>query len=369
MEVASSLTMETFPMNTLHDIAAVAANHLASCEAMDGLPSARVVTGDRPTGALHLGHLVGSLSLRVALQEHCPQTVLVADLQALTDNGRDPGRISGSVREVLLDYMAVGLDPSRTVFALQSSIPELAEIFVLMANVVSVGRCERNPTLREESKARGFERSTPLGFLSYPVSQAADIVGLGGVLIPVGEDQLPMIELANEVVDMLGSVAGRDVVRKCRPLLTSTPRLPGSDGRKASKSAGNCLRLSASRSDISAFVRAMFTDPGHLRVSDPGKVEDNVVFAHLDAFDADVDCVTDLKRRYRAGGLGDSVVKSRLVDVLDSVLAPIRDRRAEIDPDMAMDALSDGTATARMHAGMVLSVIRSVFGLSPVKDA
>ena len=323
----------------------------------------RVLTGDRPTGPLHLGHLAGSLAVRVLLQGLCPQTVLVADMQALTDHAHDPERIRGARRRVVADYLSVGIDPGKTAIALQSGIPELAELTVLFLNVVTVSRLERNPTVRAEIEVKGFGRSIPAGFLAYPVSQAADILGLGGTLVPVGEDQLPMIEAANEIAASMARIGGCRALANCRALLTSVPRLPGADGRKASKTLGNALPLSAGRDEISAFVKMMFTDPGHFKMQDPGKVEGNVVFAHLDAFDPDREGVEEMKARYRRGGLGDSVVKSRLVDVLDAMLAPMRERRARVTMTDVDGALEEGTAKARLAAVEALSSVRAAFGL------
>jgi tryptophanyl-tRNA synthetase len=325
-----------------------------------------ILTGDRPTGPLHLGHYAGSLRTRVALQHAHDQTILVADLQALTDHAGKPLDLRRNVRELVFDYLAVGIDPAVTTIALQSGIPELAELTVLYLNLVTVARLERNPTVRAEIELRGFTRALPAGFLAYPVSQVADITGARATLVPVGEDQLPMIEQANEIVRRLAHLAGRPVLPECRALLSETPRLPGVDGRKASKSLGNAIPLSAGPDEVRALVRAMFTDPGHLRASDPGKVEGNVVFAHLDAFDPDRTGVEGLKERYRAGGLGDAAVKRRLEGVLDAVLAPIRARRraVEADPAAAEAILRAGTARMRSVAAGVLADVREVFGLA-----
>ena len=324
-----------------------------------------ILTGDRPTGPLHLGHYVGSLRTRVAMQQEHETMVLVADMQALTDNSGRAASVRKNVLEVMLDYLAVGLDPARCTFVLQSAVPELAELTVLYLNLVTLARLERNPTVRGEIEQRGFTRDIPAGFLCYPVSQAADITGFGGTLVPVGEDQLPMIEQTNEIVRRLAHLAGRPVLRECRAVLSSTPRLPGVDGRKASKSLGNAIALGASPDEIRARVRAMYTDPGHLRASDPGQVEGNVVFAHLDAFDPSPDEVEELKARYRRGGLGDAVLKQRLERLLLDLLAPIRERReaAARDPDAVRALLVEGTARARAIAGRVLADVREVFSL------
>lgn len=324
-----------------------------------------ILTGDRPTGPLHLGHYVGSLRGRVELQHEHDQTILVADLQALTDNAGRAADVQRNILEVMLDYLAVGIDPTVTRIALQSRIPELAELTVLYLNLVTVARLERNPTVRAEVELRGFRRDLPAGFLTYPVSQAADITGFRATLVPVGDDQLPMIEQTNEIVRRLAHIAGHPVLPECRALLSSTPRLPGVDGRKASKSLGNAISLHATPEEITAAVRAMYTDPGHVRVSDPGQVEGNVVFAHLDAFDPDRQAVDELKARYRAGGLGDMVLKRRLEAILQELLAPIRERRAAFaaDPGAVLDILRDGTERSREVVAGVLADVRRVFHL------
>ncbi len=323
-----------------------------------------ILTGDRPTGRLHLGHYAGSLRSRVALQHEHDQTILIADLQALTDNSGRAADVRRNVRELVLDYCAAGIDPDVTTIALQSGMPELAELTMLYLNLVTVARLERNPTVRAEIVARGFERDIPAGFLCYPVSQAADITALRATLVPVGDDQLPMIEQTNEIVRRLAALAGRPVLPECRALLSRTPRLPGTDGRKASKSFGNAIPLSATPEEIRAAVHAMYTDPAHVRISDPGRVEGNVVFAHLHAFD-NPEIVTELAQHYTRGGLGDVALKRRLVDVLESVIAPIRERRTQIERD-GIDTdniLARGTARARATAAGVLADVRAAFAL------
>jgi tryptophanyl-tRNA synthetase len=325
-----------------------------------------VVTGDRPTGPLHLGHYAGSLVNRLALQQRCRQIVLIADLQALTDHAGNPARVSEHVRQVALDYLAVGLDPARTIIALQSRVPELAELTMLLLNLVTVARLERNPTVREEIRQRRFQRDIPAGFLAYPVSQAADIAGFRATLVPVGADQLPMIEQTNELVRAVNRLAGRTVLVEARPLLSATQRLPGIDGKaKMSKSLGNAIPLRASADEVQRLVRCMYTDPGHLRVDDPGTVEGHTVFAYLDAFDPARDEVEALKAHYRRGGLGDGVLKARLARVLDELLAPMRARRAALEPrrDEIEDVIASRTRAARAIAGEVLADVRTVFHL------
>lgn len=341
--------------------------HLSSC------PPARVVEyattpirREIVPGPLHLGHYAGSLRTRIALQEMHDQTVLVADLQALTDRSGRAADVRANVVEVALDYLAVGLDLARTTVALQSGIPELAELTMLYLNLVTVARLERNPTVRSEIELRGFARDIPAGFLAYPVSQAADITGFRATLVPVGDDQLPMIEQTNEIVRRVAHLAGRAVLPECRALLSATPRLPGIDGRKASKSLGNAIPLSASNDEIQRLVHAMFTDPGHLRASDPGRVEGNVVFAYLDAFDPDREAVAELAAHYRRGGLGDLALKRRLTDVLQALIGPIRDRRAEYaaDRDGVLEVIQKGTVAARQRVRAVLHDVREVFALA-----
>ncbi|HEX5973414.1 MAG TPA: tryptophan--tRNA ligase [Gemmatimonadaceae bacterium] len=325
----------------------------------------QILTGDRPTGRLHLGHFAGSLRERVALQHRHDQTILVADLQALTDNAGRAADVRRNIVEVVLDYLAVGIDPALTTIALQSALPDLAELTVLYLNLVTVARLERNPTVRAEIELRGFARDIPAGFLAYPVSQAADITGFRATLVPVGNDQLPMIEQTNEIVRRLAHLAGRAILPECRALLSETPRLPGVDGRKASKSLGNAVPLAATPDEIRALVRAMYTDPGHVRASDPGTVEGNVVFAYLDAFDPDQGAVAELKAHYRRGGLGDMTLKRRLEDILEQLIAPIRERRRRLagDPAHAIDILRRGTIRARETTAGVLRDVRDALAL------
>lgn len=324
-----------------------------------------ILTGDRPTGPLHLGHYAGSLRSRLALQGHCAQTLLIADLQALTDSSGAAARVARYVPEVALDYLAVGIDPGQTTIAVQSRLGALAELTLLYLNLVTLARLERNPTVKAEVELRGFERDIPAGFLCYPVSQAADITGFRATVVPVGDDQLPMIEQTNEIVRRVNRLANSIVLPECRALLSSTPRLPGIDGRKASKSLGNAIPLGASTDEVRQLVRAMYTDPNHLRVSDPGRVEGNVVFAYLDAFDPDPAAVTALKERYRAGGLGDVALKRRLEGVLEALLAPIRTRRAELARDRAyvMGVLREGSERAGAITEAVLRDVRRALGL------
>jgi tryptophanyl-tRNA synthetase len=304
-----------------------------------------ILTGDRTTGALHLGHYAGSLRNRVEMQHRHDQYLLLADAQALTDNADDPGKVSRNVIEVALDYLAVGIDPVMSTICVQSALPALAELSMLYLNYVSVARLERNPTVKEEIRARGFGRKIPAGFLCYPAAQAADITAFKAELVPVGDDQLPMIEQTNELVRRLNRQIGRPVLREAEALLSRTSRLPGVDGKgKMSKSQGNAILLSASDVEIEAAVQRMYTDPDHLRASDPGRVEGNVVFTYLDAFDPDAEAVAELKAQYRRGGLGDMMLKRRLATILKAMIAPIRERRA-------MLATDTGAIVEILHAG------------------
>ena len=325
-----------------------------------------ILTGDRTTGPLHLGHYAGSLRNRVALQHSHRQFVLLADAQALTDNIDDPEKVRRNVMEVALDYLAVGIDPAETTICVQSALPALAELTQLYLNFVSVARLERNPTIKDEIQLRGFERDIPAGFLCYPVAQAADITAFKATVVPVGLDQAPMIEQTNEIVRRINRQVGRELLLEATALIPSTGRLPGADGKtKMSKSQGNAISLSAGPDEIRAFVNRMYTDPNHLRVSDPGMIEGNVVFSYLDAFDTDRAAVDELKERYRRGGLGDVVVKRRLEDVLQELLKPIRERRAAVsrDPGYVFDVLRSGTAKARAITQSTLDELRDGLGL------
>jgi len=324
------------------------------------------LTGDRPTGPLHLGHHAGSLVTRLALQDETRMFVMIADTQALTDNAGDPGRVRANVTEVLADYLAVGLDPARCTIFLQSAAPALARLSMLYMNLVTVSRLERNPTVKAEIAQKGMARDIPAGFLAYPAAQAADITAFRATLVPVGEDQLPMLEISNEIARRVNRIAGRDILPESRAMLSRTGRLPGVDGQaKASKSLGNAIALGIGADELREAVMRMYTDPGHIRVADPGKVEGNVVFAHLDAFDPDRDEVEALKAHYRRGGLGDMVLKRRLAGVLETTLAPIRERRAAAmaRPDEMMDVLATGSRVAAAVAEETTRLVEDAFGI------
>jgi tryptophanyl-tRNA synthetase len=325
-----------------------------------------ILTGDRPTGPLHLGHYVGSLKNRVELQHTCTQYVMIADQQALTDNADNPQKVRENVLQVGLDYLAVGIDPSKTTICIQSLLPELPELTLYYLNLVTWNRLKHNPTVKQEIQQKGFGESVPAGFMVYPISQAADITAFKATLVPVGEDQLPMIEQTNEVVRHFNRIYKCDVLVEAKALISQTGRLPGTDGQaKMSKSLGNCIYLSDSADSLAKKVKSMFTDPGHLRVEDPGKVEGNTVFTYLDAFDPDKEAVEALKDHYRRGGLGDSVVKKRLLEVLENFLGPIRKKREELakDPQEVMKILLAGTERARKVTAQTLKDVRKVMCL------
>jgi len=331
-------------------------------------PTDIILTGDRTTGPLHLGHYVGSLKNRVLLQDVCRQYLLLADAQALTDNMGNYVKVRDNVLQVALDYLAVGIDPAKSTIFIQSLVPELSELSSYYLNLVTVARLERNPTIKDEIKQRGYERDIPAGFLTYPAAQAADITAFKATVVPVGEDQVPMIEQTNEIVRRFNASVNDTILVEARAVVPENgARLPGIDGKaKMSKSLGNALPLSASPDDIRQAVKMMFTDPNHLRVQDPGQVEGNVVFTYLDAFDADVAAVEELKAHYRRGGLGDMVIKRRLEEQLQTLLAPIRERRAQFasDPSEVMAILKRGTQRAREAAAVTLTEVKNAMGLS-----
>ncbi|GEA05517.1 tryptophan--tRNA ligase [Alteromonas sp. KUL42] len=326
-----------------------------------------ILTGDRATGPLHLGHYVGSLKQRVALQNSHEQTILVADMQGLTDNAHDPKKVSSNILNVVADYLAVGIDPTKTTICLQSQLPALAELTMYYSNLVSISRLERNPTVKSEIQSKGFERSIPAGFLTYPISQAADITAFNASLVPVGDDQLPMLEQTNEIVRKINSLARRHILNECRPLLSKASRLPSTDGKnKMSKSMGNAINLGATEKEISAAVKSMYTDPNHIRVEDAGNVEGNVVFTYLDAFHPDESYISELKDHYQRGGLGDGTTKKILETCLQEMLKPIREKRSELLNDKAqlLDILAKGSQISREKTAQVLSDVKDVFGLN-----
>lgn len=322
------------------------------------------LTGDRPTGPLHLGHFVGSLQNRLAMQDAYDQYIMIADVQALTDNFENPKKVTENVFELMKDYLAIGLDPAKNTFFIQSQIPEVAELTVYFLNLVTVARLERNPTVKTEIGQKGYDDSIPAGFLCYPVSQAADITIMQAEVIPVGEDQLPMIEQTNEIVRRFNRIYNVTCLKECKPALSQTARLVGIDGKaKAGKSLGNAIFLSDSPEEIKRKVFAMFTDPAHLKISDPGQVEGNVVFAYLDAFHADKEEVFALKAHYQKGGLGDTTIKAMLNTTLQTLLEPIRAARTNVQLKDMHDILQAGTQKTRQTAMKTMAQVREAIGL------
>ncbi len=346
-----------------------------------------ILTGDRPTGKLHLGHYVGSLRRRVELQnagDYDRMFVFMADVQALTDNADNPEKLRQSIIQVALDYLSAGLDPEKCIIFIQSYIPELAELTVYLMNLISVSRVQRNPTVKTEIKMRGFEgESIPLGFFCYPVSQAADITLFKATTVPAGEDQEPMLEVTRELVNRFNNTYAPVLVEPSilLPENMTARRLPGTDGKeKMSKSLGNCIYLSDSKDEVWQKVRSMYTDPTHLNVSDPGHVEGNAVFTYLDAFSTDQDFadfwpeyqnLDELKEHYQRGGLGDMKCKKFLNEVLNKFLDPMRQRRAELEQDIPeiCNILKKGTEQAREVAAQTMDEVRRAMRINYFNDA
>lgn len=320
-----------------------------------------VLTGDRPTGPLHLGHYVGSLQSRLELQGVCKQFVMIADAQALTDHAKEPQKVREHVTQVLFDYLAVGIDPNQTVIFIQSLIPALPYLTMCYLNLVTWNRLKHNPTVKQEIKQKGFGESVPAGFMVYPVSQAADITAFKANVVPVGADQLPMIEQTNEIVRAFNRTYDTDVLVEAKALLSKTGRLSGIDGQsKMSKSLNNAIFLSDDVDQVSKKVKRMYTDPNHLRVEDPGSVKGNTVFEYLDAFGNDREKIQELKSHYQRGGLGDGTLKKYLLEVLLEFLEPIQKRRShfEKDRDAAMEIIRRGTEQANEVAFQTLSEVK-----------
>jgi tryptophanyl-tRNA synthetase len=325
----------------------------------------RILTGDRPTGPLHLGHYVGSLQNRVRLQHDYDTYILIADIQALTDNFEHPEKLDTNVFEVALDYLAVGLDPERIKIVVQSMVPELSELTTYFMNLVTVATLERNPTVKEEIKQRNFKRGVPVGFWSYPISQAADIAIFKAELVPVGEDQLPMIEQTREIVRRFNSLYKKVLVEP-RAMLGQMARLPGTDGgAKMSKSLGNCIYLGDPTETVRKRVMSMFTDPTRIHPTDPGHVEGNPVFTYHDVFNPDKAEVEELKERYRKGTVGDVEVKQKLYDALEAFLRPIRERRGEFaaKPARVREIIKEGTRKGRVVAQSTMDEVRAAMKL------
>lgn len=324
----------------------------------------RILTGDRPSGKLHLGHYVGSLQSRVKLQYEYDQYIMIADVQALTDNFENPKKITENVFEVAKDYLSVGIDPTQTTIFVQSQIPEIGELTVYYLNLVTVGRLERNPTVKSEIQQKGYNDSIPAGFLCYPVSQAADITIFQAELVPVGDDQVPMIEQTNEIVRRFNRIYDSECLKECNAILSNTPRLVGIDGKaKASKSLGNAISLSDTQEEIKQKIFQMFTDPAHLKISDPGQVEGNVVFTYLDIFHPDKEEVESLKAHYKRGGLGDMTIKNILNNSIQDLLKEIREKRGAIKQKDVQEILYHGTAKASQRAKLTMEEVREAIGV------
>jgi len=327
----------------------------------------RILTGDRPTGKLHLGHFVGSLQNRVKLQDEYEQFVMLADVQALTDNFDNPQKVRDNVSEVVLDYLAVGIDPKKTTIFIQSLIPEIAELTIFFMNLVNMGRLLRNPTVKDEIQQKGFGDEVPVGFVNYPISQAADILFLKADLVPVGEDQKPMLELTREIARKFNTIYSQ-VFPEPEIKLGDVARLVGTDGNaKMSKSLGNVIYLSDSPEEVEKKVMSMYTDPTRLKATDPGHVEGNPVFIYLDAFasEADKSQVTSYKSQYKEGTVGDVEVKKFLIQVLNNFLDPIRAKRAQYEknPELIEKILKEGTQKARIEAQKTLVEVKKAMKL------
>lgn len=330
----------------------------------------RILTGDRPTGPLHLGHYVGSLANRVKLQDEYDSYILIADVQALTDNFDDPEKVRQNTLQVLLDNISVGLDPNKVTFHLQSAIPQTAELTVFYSNLVTMSRVERNPTVKDEikQKADKFKDSATLGFVMYPVSQAADITIVKGELVPVGEDQVPHIEQTREIVRSFNRIYG-NVFCEPEALVGNAGRLIGTDGNaKMSKSLGNCIYLSDSVEEVNEKVKNMYTDPNRIRATDPGRVDGNPVFIYHDIFNPNKLEIEDLKSRYLKGTVGDVEVKEKLAIAINNFLDPIRERRLKYqDEKMLMEILTEGTKKAQKIAKETMKEVKEAMGIVMVE--
>ena len=345
-----------------------------------------ILTGDRPTGRLHVGHYVGSLKRRVTLQnsgEYKQVFIMIADAQALTDNIENPEKVRQNIVEVALDYLSCGLDPAKSTLLIQSQIPELCELTFYYMDLVTVSRLQRNPTVKAEIQMRNFEASIPVGFFTYPISQAADITAFKATTVPVGDDQLPMIEQTREIVRKFNQIYEPVLVEPeaLLPENAACMRLPGTDGKaKMSKSLGNCIYLSDTADEVRAKIMTMYTDPLHLQVSDPGHLENNTVFTYLDAFCTDAHFerylpeyanLDELKAHYTRGGLGDVKVKRFLVNVMQEELEPIRKRRAEFEKEIpaVYEILKKGSETARQTAAQTLAQVKSAMKINYFEDS
>ncbi|WP_268913916.1 tryptophan--tRNA ligase [Lentilactobacillus sp. SPB1-3] len=330
-----------------------------------------ILTGDRPTGKLHIGHYVGSLKNRVELQNsgEYDTYIMIADMQALTDNARDPEKIRNSLLQVAMDYLAVGIDPEKSTILVQSQIPALSELTEHYSNLVTVSRLERNPTVKSEIRQKEFGKSVPVGFFTYPISQAADITAFKADTVPVGDDQEPMLEQTREIVRSFNSIYKQDILVEPQGYFPpkGMGRIPGLDGNaKMSKSLGNAIYISDDADTVKQKIMSMYTDPNHIHIEDPGQVEGNVVFTYLDIFDEDKKKVQELKDQYSHGGLGDVKIKLYLNEVLQGVLEPIRQRRSvyEQDPAAVYDILKKGSEKANIVANQTLQEVRDAIGIN-----
>ena len=325
-----------------------------------------ILTGERPTGPLHLGHYVGSLQNRLKLQNDYDMFIMSADVQALTDNFDNPQKIKNNVFEVIIDNLSVGIDPKITKLFIQSQVPELTELTTYYMNLVTVSRLERNPTIKTEIAQKGFEDSVPAGFLCYPVSQASDITAFGAEVVPVGDDQLPLLEQTNEIVRRFNRIYNTNILKECKAYLSTCSRLVGTDGNaKMSKSLGNTIYLKDEPDVIRQKVMSMYTDPNHIKIEDPGKVEGNTVFAYLDVFDGNKEEIEELKNQYRKGGLGDVKLKRRLIDDLVSLLEPFQKVRREYENNMdeVYKIVKNSNEIARARASETLKKVREAIGV------
>lgn len=320
----------------------------------------RILTGDRPTGPLHLGHYVGSLADRIRLQHEYDSYIEIADVQALTDNFDNPQKVRGNVTEVVLDYLAVGLDPNVVTIFVQSLVPQIADLTIFFSNLVSVARLERNPTIKDELREKGMEENVTFGFLGYPVSQAADIMVVNANLVPVGEDQAPMIELTRDIVARFNMIYG-ETLNMPEIMIGKVARLPGTDGKaKMGKSLNNAIYLNDDAETVERKVKTMYTDPTRIHATDPGHVEGNPVFTYHDAFNPNKEEVEEMKRLYRIGGIGDVAVKRSLTKALNEFLEPIRERRSQYEakPEFVREVLMEGTRKTKQVADVTMRMVR-----------
>lgn len=325
-----------------------------------------ILTGDRPTGKLHLGHYVGSLRSRVELQSDHEQYVMIADAQALTDHYDNPQKVHDNVLEVAIDYLSVGIDPKQTTIFIQSMVPEIHELAMYFLNLVTWNRLKHNPTVKAEINQKGFGDAIPAGFMTYPVFQAADIAAFHADLVPVGDDQRPMIEQTNEIVRSFNRIYGQEVLREVEGLYPKVARLPGIDGSaKMSKTMGNGISLSEDPKSVMKKAKKMYSDPNHTNIDDPGQVDGNPVFIYLDCFCQDHDKLEELKAHYARGGLGDGTVKKYLGEVLVEFLEPIQTRRAQLEQDKGevLRILEKGTLAARERAAKTLALVKEAMHL------